>query len=98
MPISSPMAATGERATLTDELRRERLLDIEARLHRHRAPAFLILAAALIASGPWIGWLWLIPLVPALGAPLLTRQLMAASPKPEGWAAGGWGLSPAMLA
>src|SRR3954454_14741077 len=92
------MAASVEAATLTDELRRERLLDIEARLHRHRAPAFLILAVALIASGPWIGWLWLIPLLPALGAPLATRKLMSVSATPERWAALGWAMSPAMIA
>ena len=92
------MAATAQRVTLTDELRRERLLDIEARLHRHRAPAFAILALALIASGPWIGWLWLIPLVPALGAPSACRRLMAASPRPERWAAAAWGVSPLMIA
>jgi diguanylate cyclase (GGDEF)-like protein len=96
--MSVSMAQAVEPVTLTDELRRERLLDIEARLHRHRAPAFAILAVALIASGPWIGWMWLIPLVPALGAPLLTRRAMAVSPTPERWAAAGWAISPAMIA
>ncbi|HXD59526.1 MAG TPA: GGDEF domain-containing protein [Thermoleophilaceae bacterium] len=96
--MSVSMAQAVELVTLTDELRRERLLDIEARLHRHRAPAFGILAVALIASGPWIGWLWLIPLLPALGAPLFTRKAMAVSPTPERWAAAGWAISPAMIA
>jgi diguanylate cyclase (GGDEF)-like protein len=98
MPISLAMAASAQPVTLTDELKRERLLDIEARLHKHRAPAFAVLSAALIASGPWIGWLWIIPLVPALGAPLACRKLMAASPRPERWAAAGWGVSPLMIA
>jgi diguanylate cyclase (GGDEF)-like protein len=98
MPIRLSMAASAEPGTLTDELKRERLLDIEARLHKHRAPAFVILAAALIASGPWIGWLWMIPLVPALGAPLACKKLMAASPRPERWAAAAWGVSPLMIA
>jgi hypothetical protein len=50
-----------ERA-LPDQLRRERLVDLESRLARHRRGAFALLAIALLASGPWLGWLWLAPL------------------------------------
>jgi diguanylate cyclase (GGDEF)-like protein len=98
MPISSVMAAYTPRETLTDELRRERLLDIEARLHRHRVPAFAVLAATLVASGPWIGWAWTVPLVPALGAPAAISRIMSASRRPERWAALGWAVSPLMIA
>jgi hypothetical protein len=38
--------------SLTEQLSRERLLDMESRLARVRRQAFAVLAMALIAAGP----------------------------------------------
>jgi diguanylate cyclase (GGDEF)-like protein len=87
-----------ERVTLTDELKRERLLDIEARLRRFRIPVFIALGISLIASGPWVGWLWIGPLVPAIGVPVVLQKAMIGSPRPERWAALAWATSPVIIA
>jgi diguanylate cyclase (GGDEF)-like protein len=42
---------------------RERLLDMERRIKPVRAVAMGILALALLAGGPWIGWWTIVPLV-----------------------------------
>jgi diguanylate cyclase (GGDEF)-like protein len=86
------------RVTLTDELRRERLLDIEARLRRFRIPVFVALGISLIASGPWVGWLWIGPLVPAIGVPVVLYKVMVRSRRPELWAALAWCTSPVIIA
>jgi diguanylate cyclase (GGDEF)-like protein len=84
--------------TLTDELRRERLLDIEARLRRFRIPVFVALGISLIASGPWVGFLWIGPLIPAIGVPVVLYRVMLRSPRPELWAAVAWSTSPIIIA
>jgi hypothetical protein len=86
------------RVTLTDELRRERLLDIEARLRRFRIPVFIALGISLIASGPWVGWLWIGPLIPAIGVPVVLYKVMLRSRRPEFWAAIAWSTSPIIIA
>jgi hypothetical protein len=86
------------RVTLTDQLRRERLLDIEARLRRFRIPVFVALGISLIASGPWVGWLWIGPLIPAIGVPVVLYKVMLRSPRPEVWAAVAWSTSPIIIA
>ncbi len=83
---------------LTAQLRRERLLDMEARLVQVRRRAFAVLALALIASGPWIGFWFLIPLGLALGAFTVADRRMVGSAHPDRWAAGGWAIAPMMIA
>jgi diguanylate cyclase (GGDEF)-like protein len=54
-----------------DEFDRERMLDMEGRVRPVRQRALGILAIALIASGPWLGWwpaLFLIPAALCFGA------------------------------
>ena len=83
---------------LTDQLRRERLLDMEARLGPVRRQAFGVLALALIAAGPWIGFEFLFPLAVALVAFPLANGWMARSRRPELLAAAVWGVAPTIIA
>jgi diguanylate cyclase (GGDEF)-like protein len=55
---------------------RERLVDMEGRIKPMRAKAFGLLALALLASGPWVGWWTLIPLgIAAVGFAYVDRRL-----------------------
>ena len=81
-----------------DQLRRERLLDLEKRIQPYRRAAFAVLALALVASGPWEGWWWLLPLGGALAAFSVGDRLCARSPRPERWVAASWAVSPLMIA
>jgi diguanylate cyclase (GGDEF)-like protein len=55
---------------------RARLVDMETRIKPMRAKAFGLLAIALLASGPWVGWWTLIPLgVAAIGFAVVDRRL-----------------------
>ena len=84
--------------SLTDQLRRERLLDMEARLGPVRRQAFGVLALALIAAGPWLGFEFLIPLFAALAGFAIADRRLRHSPRPELWAALGWALAPLIIA
>jgi diguanylate cyclase (GGDEF)-like protein len=84
--------------SLTDQLRRERLLDMEARLGPVRKQAFAVLALALVAAGPWIGFEFLIPLAVALAGFAITDRRLRKSPRPAMWAALGWAVSPLIIA
>jgi diguanylate cyclase (GGDEF)-like protein len=46
-----------------DDMDRERLLDMERRIKPVRALAMGILALALLAAGPWLGWWTIVPLL-----------------------------------
>ena len=84
--------------SLTDQLSRERLLDMEARLAHVRRQAFAVLALALIAAGPWIGFQFLVPLfIAGVGFAIADRRVRR-SPRPERWAAAGWALAPLIIA
>jgi hypothetical protein len=86
---------TGE--SLADQLSRERLLDMEARLGPVRRQAFAVLALALIAAGPWVGFEFLVPLFVALAGFAIADRRLRRSPRPERWAAG-WALAPLIIA
>jgi diguanylate cyclase (GGDEF)-like protein len=83
---------------LAAQLRRERLIDMEARLGVYRRRAFAVLGLALLASGPWIGFWFLIPcavsLIVATGVDRLVRTRRHA----HRWSAVGWGFSGLMIA
>ena len=83
---------------LRAQLDRERLLDIELRLARFRRAAFVVLAAALVISGPQLGWWWLIPLGVAGLAFAVADHFLQRSEHPARWAAAGWAISPVMIA
>ena len=62
---------------------RERLLDMEERIRPVRALAMGTLALVLIASGPWIGWWTLLPLLVAAGLYHLADIRLHTSERPE---------------
>ena len=82
---------------LGEQLRRERLLDMEERLRPYRRRAFAVLALALCASAPWLGWMWFVPLALAAAAFPISDRLMGRSPRPERWAAGAWAFACMMI-
>ena len=61
-------------------MRHERLVDMEARLGVYRRRAFAVLALALIASGPWIGFWFLVPLAAALIASTIADRFVRDAP------------------
>src|SRR5215203_2618082 len=83
---------------LAAQLRRERLIDMEARLVVYRRRAFAVLALALLASGPWIGFWFLLPLAAALIASTVADALVRTRRHAHRWAAVGWGISGVMIA
>ena len=84
--------------SLTEQLSRERLLDMEARLGPVRRRAFGVLALALIAAGPWIGFQFLLAIVASLAAYAIANRGMRRSRRPELWSALCWAVLPALLA
>lgn len=85
-------------AAIRQEVRRERLLDMEQRVRRYRAACFAILALALASAGPEVGWLWLLPLAAGFGGFVVADRFMQASPRPWLWVAAAWGALPLLLA
>jgi len=85
-------------AGVREEARRERLLDMEQRVRRYRAACFAILALALAAAGPSVGWLWLAPLGAGFAGFAIADRFMQASARPWLWVAGAWGALPLLLA
>jgi diguanylate cyclase (GGDEF)-like protein len=83
---------------LAAQLRHERLLDMESRLGGFRRRAFGVLALALIASGPWIGFWFLIPLAASLIASTTADRLVRTRRHAHRWAAVGWCVSGVMIA
>jgi diguanylate cyclase (GGDEF)-like protein len=69
---------------------RERLLDMERRLGPVRRATYLILAGVTLASGPWVGWWTIAPLLLAAACFTVLERRMAGSPRPELWAAAAW--------
>ena len=60
---------------IRDGMDRERMLDMDRRIRPARKASFAVLALALLACGPWLGW-WTI-------APLLLSRACC-SPAPRG--------------
>jgi diguanylate cyclase (GGDEF)-like protein len=81
-----------------EETRRERLLDMESRVRRYRLACFAILALALLAVGPEVGWWWMLPLAAGLVGFVVANRFMHASSRPELWIAAAWGALPLLLA
>jgi diguanylate cyclase (GGDEF)-like protein len=84
-------------ASIREEARRERLLDMEQRVRRYRAACFAILGLTLAAAGPEVGWLWLAPLAVGFGGFAVADRFMRTSPRPWLWVAGAWGMLPLLL-
>jgi diguanylate cyclase (GGDEF)-like protein len=89
---------SGPGGDLAAQLRHERLVDMEARIGVYRRRAFAVLALALIASGPWVGFWFLIPLAAALIASTIADRLVRTRKHSHRWAAAGWAISGVMIA
>lgn len=94
---TTPGHDSGSHRGLHSQLRRERLLDIEARLRPYRRRAFAVLGVALIAGGPWVGWQWLGPLAAAALVFPVCDRYMTRSQRPELWAAIAWAFACLMI-
>jgi len=81
-----------------DDTDRERLLDMEERLKPVRTLSFGLIAAALVAAGPWVGWWPLLPLALAAAGWALADALMERSAHPEYVLFAAWTGSVAMIA
>ena len=77
---------------------RERMLDMDRRLVPVRRISFAVLAAALLASGPWIGWWTLVPLALAGVLFALADRLIPQMRRPEYAIFGAWAASEAIIA
>jgi diguanylate cyclase (GGDEF)-like protein len=73
-----------------DEFDRERMLDMEERVRPVRQRALAILAVALVASGPWLGWWPALFLIPAALVFGVADRLMPSTLKPELLMFGAW--------
>jgi diguanylate cyclase (GGDEF)-like protein len=89
---------SGPGGDLAAQLRHERLVDMEARIGVYRRRAFAVLALALIASGPWIGFWFVAPLAAALIASTIADRLVRTRRNAHRWAAAGWAISGLMIA
>src|SRR5436190_23076835 len=79
------------------ETDRERMLDMDRRLQPVRRAAFAVLAVALIAAGPWIGWWTLAPLLLAGVFFSIADGKMEEVEQPEYWIFGAWAASEVII-
>lgn len=77
---------------------RERLLDMEPRLKPVRTATMAILGLALMASGPWLGWWTLVPLLIAGVGFVVVDRGLARTAHPEAWIFAAWAISQLMIA
>ncbi len=73
-----------------DEFDRDRMIDMEERVRPVRQRAFAILAVALVAAGPWLGWWPALFLIPAASFFAIADVLMPRVAKPEVLMFGAW--------
>jgi diguanylate cyclase (GGDEF)-like protein len=77
---------------------RERMLDMDGRLQPVRRRSFAVLAIALIACGPWLGWWTLAPLAVAGVLFGLADKYMAGMRRPEYLMFAAWAGSEVIIA
>jgi diguanylate cyclase (GGDEF)-like protein len=94
----APSPSMESLAAIHEDARRERLLDMERRVQRYRAGCFAILALALTAVGPQVGWWWLAPLAAGFAGFAIADRFMQTSKRPQLWIAGAWSALPLLLA
>lgn len=83
---------------IKDGMDRERMLDMDRRLQPVRRRAFAVLAVALLASGPWIGWWTLIPLAVAGAFFAVADRTTIDMEKPEYAMFAAWAASEVVIA
>ena len=81
-----------------DGVDRERMLDMDLRLQPVRKRAFGVLAIALVAGGPWIGWWTVVPLAIASLVFKAADKYVHSTPRPEYAMFGAWAASEVIIA
>ena len=81
-----------------DGVDRERMLDMDLRLGPVRRKAFVVLAVALLASGPWLGYWTIAPLLLAGGIFMFADKLTARVARPEYAMFAAWATSEVIIA
>lgn len=77
---------------------RERMLDMDRRLQPVRLRTFAVLAIALLASGPWVGWWTIAPLLLAAGLFRAADTRIEGTARPEYWMFAAWAGAEAIIA
>jgi diguanylate cyclase (GGDEF)-like protein len=81
-----------------DGVDRERMLDMDLRLGPVRRKAFVVLAVALLACGPWLGYWTIAPLLLAGGIFMFADKLTARVARPEYAMFAAWATSEVIIA
>lgn len=74
------------------------MLDMDRRLRPVRLRTFAVLAGALLASGPWVGWWTIAPLLIAAAVFRLADTRIEGTARPEFWMFAAWAASEAIIA
>ncbi|HXH97484.1 MAG TPA: GGDEF domain-containing protein [Gaiellaceae bacterium] len=83
---------------LPDGADRERMIELDAQLRPVRRAVLAVLAAGLLASGPWLGWWTLVPLLlAAVGFQVADKRIGMVS-RPEYALLAAWVFSEAVMA
>jgi diguanylate cyclase (GGDEF)-like protein len=77
---------------------RERMLDMDRRLQPVRLRTFAVLAGALLASGPWVGWWTIVPLLVAVAIFRVADTRIEGTARPEYWMFAAWAGAEAIIA
>ena len=77
---------------------RERMLDMDRRLRPVRLRTFAVIAVALLACGPWVGWWTIGPLLIAAGLFRLSDSRIESTARPEYWLFAAWAGAEAIIA
>jgi diguanylate cyclase (GGDEF)-like protein len=77
---------------------RERMLDMDRRLQPVRLRTFTVLAGALLASGPWVGWWTIAPLLVAVAIFRVADARIEGTARPEYWMFAAWAGAEAIIA
>jgi diguanylate cyclase (GGDEF)-like protein len=77
---------------------RERMLDMDRRLQPVRMRTFAVLGASLLASGPWVGWWTIGPLVLAAALFRAADSRIEGTTRPEYWLFGAWAAAEVIIA
>lgn len=88
----------GESWLVPDHTDRARMLDMDRRLQPIRRAAFAVLALILLATGQWIGYWTLLPLLVAGVLFTLADRRIERAAKPEYWIFAAWSGSQVMIA
>jgi diguanylate cyclase (GGDEF)-like protein len=77
---------------------RERMLDMDRRLQPVRLRTFAVLAGGLLASGPWVGWWTIAPLLVAVAMFRVADTRIEGTARPEYWMFAAWAGAEAIIA